>query len=80
MEGTSEVQPKQPLVALSILLMLTAESICGESDMKARSGSGGHVHIWPTEIRARVQLAFAGLKGQQKQFRKQTFSSSPMLV
>lgn len=80
MEGTSEVQPKQPLVALSTLLMLTVRSICGESDMKALSGSGGHVQIWPTEIRARVQLAFAGLKGQRKQFRKQTFSSSPVLV
>lgn len=55
MEGTSEVQPKQPLVALSTLLMLTVESICGESDMKALSGSGGHVQIWLTEIRARVQ-------------------------
>lgn len=61
----------QLLVALTAELMLTVEyqSICGDSDRAACSGSGGRVQLWATKMRIRVEMPYSwGLKGQLTQF------------
>lgn len=70
-EGQLRQSRGQLLIALTAELLLTVEyqSIRGENDRAACSGSGGRVQLWVTEMRTRVEIVYSrGLKGQLTQF------------